>query len=155
MRVLPVWSKLNATANSTPHDVAVMGEFMRGEPLRAGDWAGVTVPTLVLAGGKSEPLLRKAARAIADVLPNAEHRELPKLSQASRLVRLPMWTLVPARADPYGPPPNQQFGLLGVAFTLFTWLTACAFMIVVATVVGAVLAEDPGRLGRFIRSPRR
>jgi membrane protein len=50
---------------------------------------------------------------------------------------------------------QQQFGLLGVAFTLFTWLTACAFMIVVATVVGAVLAEDPGRLGRFIRSPRR
>jgi pimeloyl-ACP methyl ester carboxylesterase len=50
-----------------------MGEFMRGEPLRPGDWAGVTVPTLVLAGGKSEPLLRKAARAIADVLPKLSH----------------------------------------------------------------------------------
>jgi hypothetical protein len=25
----------------------------------------------------------------------------------------------------------------------------------VATVVGAVLAEDPGRLGRFIRAPTR
>jgi membrane protein len=50
---------------------------------------------------------------------------------------------------------QQQFGLLGVAFTLFSWLSACAFMIVVATVIGAVLAEDPGRLGRFIRTPRR
>jgi membrane protein len=50
---------------------------------------------------------------------------------------------------------QQQFGLLGVAFTLFSWLTACALVIVVATVVGAVLAEDPGRLGRFIRTPRR
>jgi membrane protein len=48
---------------------------------------------------------------------------------------------------------QQQFGLLGVAFTLFSWLSACAFVIVVATVVGAVAAEDPGRLGRFIRTP--
>ena len=48
---------------------------------------------------------------------------------------------------------HQQFGLLGVAFTLFSWLSACAFVIVVATVVGAVLADDPGRLGRFIRTP--
>jgi len=50
---------------------------------------------------------------------------------------------------------QQQFGLLGVAFTLFSWLSACSFIIVVATVVGAVLAEDPGRFGQFIRAPRR
>jgi membrane protein len=49
---------------------------------------------------------------------------------------------------------QQQFGLLGVAFTLFSWLSACSFIIVVATVIGAVLAEDPGRLGRFIRAVR-
>jgi membrane protein len=47
---------------------------------------------------------------------------------------------------------QQQYGLLGVAFTLYSWLSACAFIIVVATVVGAVLAEDPGRLGQFIRA---
>jgi membrane protein len=46
---------------------------------------------------------------------------------------------------------QQQFGLLGVAFTLYIWLSAGAFVIVVATVVGAVLAEDPGHLGRLIR----
>jgi hypothetical protein len=34
------------------------------------------VPTLVLAGEKSPEQLRNAARAIAGVLPNAEHREL-------------------------------------------------------------------------------
>jgi membrane protein len=50
---------------------------------------------------------------------------------------------------------QQQFGLLGVAFTLFSWLWASAFIIVVATVVGAVLAEDPGRLGQLIRASRR
>jgi hypothetical protein len=41
------------------------------------------------------------------------------------------------------------------AFTLFSWLSAGAFVIVVATVIGAVLADDPGRLGGFIRTPRR
>ena len=49
---------------------------------------------------------------------------------------------------------QQQYGLLGVAFTLYSWLSACAFIIVVATVVGAVLAEDPGRLGQLIRASR-
>ena len=49
---------------------------------------------------------------------------------------------------------QQQYGLLGVAFTLYSWLSACAFIIVVATVVGAVLAEDPGRLGQRIRGSR-
>jgi membrane protein len=50
---------------------------------------------------------------------------------------------------------QQQYGLLGVAFTLFSWLSACAFVIVVATVVGAVLADDPGRLGQLVRASRR
>jgi membrane protein len=50
---------------------------------------------------------------------------------------------------------QQQFGLLGVAFTLFSWLSACALVIVVATVIGAVVVDDPGRLERFICTPRR
>ena len=50
---------------------------------------------------------------------------------------------------------QQQYGLLGVAFTLFSWLSASAFIIVVATAVGAVLAEDRGRLGQLIRASRR
>ena len=49
---------------------------------------------------------------------------------------------------------QQQYGLLGVAFTLYSWLSASAFIILVATVVGAVLAEDPGRLGQLIRGHR-
>jgi membrane protein len=49
---------------------------------------------------------------------------------------------------------QEQYGLLGVAFTLYSWLSATAFIIVVATVVGAVLAEDPGRLGQLIRASR-
>lgn len=37
-----------------------MSDFMRGEPLRPGDRVGVIAPMLVLAGGKSESLLRNA-----------------------------------------------------------------------------------------------
>ncbi len=79
MRVSPFWSKLKATANSTPHDWAVMERFMRGEPLDPADWVGVGVPTLVLSGGSSGPLLGTGARAAAEVLPDARHVEVPKL----------------------------------------------------------------------------
>ncbi|MFC9439634.1 alpha/beta fold hydrolase [Nocardia sp. NPDC057030] len=80
MRFTPFWKNLLATANSTPHDWAVMREFMRGEPLRPADWAAVKAQTLVIAGAKSEALLRKGAKAIAAVLPDAEFQEIAKLS---------------------------------------------------------------------------
>jgi pimeloyl-ACP methyl ester carboxylesterase len=80
MRLTPFWKDLRATAPSTAHDWAVMRDFMRGEPLRAEDWSGVGVPTLVIAGGKSNALLRKGARAIAAVLPDAVFQEIPRLS---------------------------------------------------------------------------
>ncbi|MGV9412440.1 alpha/beta fold hydrolase [Nocardia sp. NPDC003693] len=80
MPFTPMWKNLLATASSTPHCWAVMEPFMRGEALRERDWAGVTVPTLVISGGKSDKLLRTAARAITEVLPDARHVELPKLS---------------------------------------------------------------------------
>ena len=49
---------------------------------------------------------------------------------------------------------NQaQFGFFGVAMTLVSWLVGSAFVIVVGSAVGPVLAEDPGRLGRWVRGP--
>ncbi len=80
MRVTPMWRGLKAAAPSTLYDWAVMGEYMRGEPPRPADWAGISAPTLVLAGARTELLLRRGAKAIAKVVPGAEHRELPKLS---------------------------------------------------------------------------
>ncbi|WP_331767688.1 alpha/beta fold hydrolase [Embleya sp. NBC_00896] len=80
MRITPMWSKLTAVAGSTPHDWAVMAEHMRGEPLDPADWAGVQVPVLVLSGGRSDALLRTAARAATAALPDARHTEIPKLS---------------------------------------------------------------------------
>ncbi|MCP2291602.1 alpha/beta fold hydrolase [Nocardia amikacinitolerans] len=85
MRVTPFWENLRATANSTAHDWAVMRPYMRGEKLRAADWSGVTVPTLVIAGADSAALLKNGAKAITAVLPDAEHRELAKLSHDPKI----------------------------------------------------------------------
>lgn len=85
MRLFPFWKQLTATASSTPHDWALMGEYMRGEPLRPEDWQGVTSPTLVVAGAKSEALIRTGARAAAEALPNASHVEVPKLSHNPKI----------------------------------------------------------------------
>ncbi|PXX65259.1 pimeloyl-ACP methyl ester carboxylesterase [Nocardia tenerifensis] len=80
MRFTPSWKNLLATACSTPHDWAVMHDYMRGEPLRTEDWTTVKAQTLVIAGAKSDAVLRKGARAIAAVLPDAEFQEVAKLS---------------------------------------------------------------------------
>ncbi|MEV0029644.1 alpha/beta hydrolase [Nocardia sp. NPDC050793] len=80
MRFTPFWKNLKAVSPAAGHDWAIMGRFMTGEPLRAADWSGVTVPTLVISGAKSGDLLRTAARAATAVLPDAQHVELAELS---------------------------------------------------------------------------
>jgi pimeloyl-ACP methyl ester carboxylesterase len=77
MRLAPFWPKLKAVAHTLPYDWAVLGDTMAGRPLSAAEWAPVTAPTLVMSGEKTPAQLRKAADALADVLPNAEHQRLP------------------------------------------------------------------------------
>jgi pimeloyl-ACP methyl ester carboxylesterase len=77
MRLTPFWPKLKAVAHTLPYDWAVMGDTMAGKPLTAETWAAVTVPTLVIAGEKSPPQLRRAAEALVEVLPDARQRLLP------------------------------------------------------------------------------
>jgi membrane protein len=45
----------------------------------------------------------------------------------------------------------SRFGPIGVAFTYLSWLFAVAFVLIVATVVGHVIATDEGWLGRLVR----
>jgi pimeloyl-ACP methyl ester carboxylesterase len=54
MRVMPAWSKLKRVAHTLSYDAAVMDGTQDGRPLPAGRWSNVTVPTLVIAGGKSD-----------------------------------------------------------------------------------------------------
>jgi membrane protein len=46
---------------------------------------------------------------------------------------------------------EAQFGFFGVALALVTWFSGAAICILVGACAGPVLAEDTGRLGRFIR----
>jgi len=76
MRFLPFRAGQKALAHTLPYDVAVMGDTQSGKPLRAQRWASITAPTLVVAGGKSRTWMRNGQLALADILPNAEHRVL-------------------------------------------------------------------------------
>jgi pimeloyl-ACP methyl ester carboxylesterase len=72
MRLMPgLWRKLEAMAHTLPYDYAVMGRTTAGEPLDHEEWAAVTVPTLVINGGKSPARMRGAAVAVAEVLPDS------------------------------------------------------------------------------------
>ena len=72
MRLMPgLWRKLEAMAHTLPYDYAVMGRTTAGQPLDREEWAAVTLPTLVINGGKSPARMRNAAVALADVLPHS------------------------------------------------------------------------------------
>jgi pimeloyl-ACP methyl ester carboxylesterase len=76
MPLMPAWSKLKAVASTLPYDAAVMGDTQAGNPLPADRWDELTMPTLVVVGGKSPSWMQHGTHALADVLPNARHRVL-------------------------------------------------------------------------------
>jgi pimeloyl-ACP methyl ester carboxylesterase len=81
MRLMPIWKGLKSTAHTLPYDWAALGKHtMSGAPLSAEEWAPVTVPAQVVYGSKSAAVLQKGSRALAEVLPNAELRELQGVS---------------------------------------------------------------------------
>jgi pimeloyl-ACP methyl ester carboxylesterase len=76
MRLLPIWSKLKAVAHTLPYDGAIVKDHQRGKALPASQWASVTVPALVMDGGKSPVWMLHANRSLASILPNAQYRTL-------------------------------------------------------------------------------
>jgi pimeloyl-ACP methyl ester carboxylesterase len=78
IRLMPAWSKLKALAHTLPYDVRLIGKNGAGRPFPAERWASVTVPALVVAGGKSPAWMQNAMRALAEALPNAAHRTLER-----------------------------------------------------------------------------
>jgi membrane protein len=46
---------------------------------------------------------------------------------------------------------ESQFGVFGVALALVTWFSGAATCILVGACAGPVFAEDPGRVGMFVR----
>ena len=73
MRLMPwIWRKLEAVAHTLPYDAAVMTGFR----IPRARFAAICVPMLVMNGSKTDGRLRQAARALAEVIPGAHHREL-------------------------------------------------------------------------------
>lgn len=73
------WSAMTDMAHTIRYDLALLEGRQDGRPPAIDEWASVEAPTLVLAGGKSDPGLQRGALAVANVLPNGEHRVLPGL----------------------------------------------------------------------------
>jgi pimeloyl-ACP methyl ester carboxylesterase len=76
MRFMPAWSKLKELAPTLLYDVAFVVDYEHGKPLPANRWICVTMPTVVMCGGKSPQWMKNAMQALARVLPNAQHYTL-------------------------------------------------------------------------------
>ena len=76
MSWLPMWKKLTKIAHTLPNDLEIIAPHHQGKPFPPGKWSMVTVPVLVMAGGKSPAYMRNSMRAWADAFPNAVHKTL-------------------------------------------------------------------------------
>jgi pimeloyl-ACP methyl ester carboxylesterase len=76
MRFMPAWSKLIGVAHTLPYDFRILGDTGSGKPLPKARWEAVTIPTLVMDGGKSPIGMRHAMQALSDTLGNATYTTL-------------------------------------------------------------------------------
>jgi len=77
MPLFPVWKGLKAVAHTLAYDFRIVLPFEQAEPLPAGHYASVAVPTMVIAGGKSPQYMRNAQAAIAEQVPGGRLETLP------------------------------------------------------------------------------
>jgi pimeloyl-ACP methyl ester carboxylesterase len=76
MSLLPFWKKFTKIAHTLSNDLEIIAPHHIGQPFPAGKWSTITIPTLVMAGGKSPAYMQNAMRAWAEALPNAVHQTL-------------------------------------------------------------------------------
>ena len=74
-KAAPFWQAQEALAHTLAYDTAVMGDYS----LSLERPATVTAPTLAMASGESPPFMRETTRALADTMPNAQHRTLDRI----------------------------------------------------------------------------
>ena len=73
MREYPMWPMWEAIAPTIAYDAAALGEEAAVPTQRA---ARVAAPTLILDGGASYPFMHATAAALANAIPQAQHRTL-------------------------------------------------------------------------------
>jgi pimeloyl-ACP methyl ester carboxylesterase len=77
MKAAPIWPALEPIAPTLAYDGRIMADTMTGRPLPRDRWSSAAVPTLVMYGGATESWLESAARAVSDLIPQADVRDLP------------------------------------------------------------------------------
>jgi pimeloyl-ACP methyl ester carboxylesterase len=77
MKQAPMWKGMAKLAHTLPYDFAIVAGLQTGKPLPAKRWTKVKARTLVLDGERSDPFLRNAAKALAELISGAERRSLP------------------------------------------------------------------------------
>ena len=76
MSLLPFWKKFTAIAHTLSNDLEIIAPHHQGKPFPPGKWSMVTLPVLVMAGGKSPAYMQNSMKAWADAFPNAVHQTL-------------------------------------------------------------------------------
>ena len=76
MSLLPFWKKFTKIAHTLSNDLELIAPHHQGQPFPPGKWSMVTLPVLVMAGGKSPAYMQNAMKAWAAAFPNAVHQTL-------------------------------------------------------------------------------
>ncbi len=76
MRMLPLWRDAKANTHTLRYDFALLEGTQLGEPLPAERWAGLTAPTVIMVGSKSEKFFHHTAMSLAELLPTVEYESL-------------------------------------------------------------------------------
>ena len=72
IRRAPFWPALEAMAHTLVYEIEILGDGSLSTELAAS----VEAPTLVIVGGRSAPIMREAAPALAEAMPDAHARLL-------------------------------------------------------------------------------
>jgi uncharacterized protein YndB with AHSA1/START domain/pimeloyl-ACP methyl ester carboxylesterase len=75
MKADPSWASMEKMAHTLPYDGMIVAGTQSGKPLPSNRW-NVNIPTLILTGENSGVFFQDAAKALADLLPLAQHRTL-------------------------------------------------------------------------------
>jgi len=77
MPIMPMWKKLKAVAPTLVYDISIVEPYQKGRPLPPDRWSGMSVPMLVMDGGKSPVWMRNGMHALASAIPGARYETLP------------------------------------------------------------------------------
>lgn len=68
----PEWANMEQVAHTLAYDGMIVRDYQQGKPLPPKRWATITAPTLVIAGGISEPFFHTGAAALVKDMVNGK-----------------------------------------------------------------------------------